>query len=110
MLTSVGPILIPRGNFEGFFFTLGACGILCCMMGAGNGGAKCHGIRGEVSFSLVVLSSRTLFGVVVSCGDGVEAEGPTLEHGVTDLIRNGSVSVSLKASAVIGVSNFSSAC
>jgi hypothetical protein len=39
----------------------------------------------EVSFSLVVLSSRALFGVVVSCGDGVEAENPTLEHGITDL-------------------------
>jgi hypothetical protein len=55
------------------------------MVGAGNGGAECHGTRGEVSFLLVVLSSRTLFGVVASCGGGVEAENPTLEHRVTDV-------------------------
>src|SRR5271154_4834497 len=85
MLTSAGPILIAGGNFEGLvcgiasvltglgmqrgprFLTLGAYGILCCMVGAGNGGAECHGIRGEVNFLLVVLSSRTLFGVVASC-------------------------------------------
>jgi hypothetical protein len=55
------------------------------MIGAGNGGAKCHGIGGEVGFLLVILSLRTLFSAVISCRGGVEAENPTLEHGVPDV-------------------------
>ena len=41
----------------------------------------------EVRFLLVVLSSRTLFGVMASCGGGVGVESPAHEHGVTDVNR-----------------------
>jgi hypothetical protein len=52
------------------------------MMGAREGGPDCHGIRVEVSFLLIALSLRTLFGVVASCEGGVEVENLTFEGGV----------------------------
>ena len=48
-----------------------------------------YGIRVEVSVLLIALSSRTLFGVVASCGGGVEVGNPTPEGGVTGVNQVG---------------------